>query len=105
MPGMTGYSMTKGGVLGQTRTDALDYGEQGIRVNFVGPGNVVTPMLKNVMGKQHMDLMIGLTPLGRLGRPDDIANAVAWAISPLASYLTGVYLPVDGGLSLRNGPF
>ncbi|KAJ5633481.1 hypothetical protein N7490_009820 [Penicillium lividum] len=105
MPGLTGYSTTKGGILGLTRADALDYGAHHIRVNCVSPGNIITPMLSGVMGEEHMTNMAGITPLRRLGRPDDIANAVVWLSSPMACYLTGVNLPVDGGLALSNGPF
>lgn len=105
MPGMTGYSSTKGAALGLTRGDALDYGPQKIRVNCVAPGNIITPMLSGVMGDKHMDIMGGMTPLRRLGRPDDIANAIVWLSSPMACYLTGVNLPVDGGLALSTGPF
>ncbi|KAJ5532328.1 hypothetical protein N7494_008880 [Penicillium frequentans] len=105
MPGMTGYSATKGGALGLTRGDALDYGPHQIRVNCVAPGNIITPMLSGVMGEEHMAIMAGITPLRRLGRPDDIANAVVWLSSPMACYLTGVNLPVDGGLALSTGPF
>lgn len=105
MPGLTAYSASKGGVLALSKCDALDYGPSKIRINCVGPGNVITPMLKSSMGEDHMTNMAAMTPLRRLGRPEDIGNAVVWLSSPMASYLTGVFLPVDGGLSLATGPF
>lgn len=105
MPGLTAYSATKGGVLGLSKSDALDYGPSQIRVNCVGPGNILTPMLKSSMGDDQMKKMESITPLRRLGRPEDIGNAVSWLSSPMASYLTGVFLPVDGGLALCTGPF
>jgi len=104
MPGLMAYSGTKGGVLGLTKTDAFDYGPEKIRVNCVGPGNTLTPMLRSVMGEGHMKHYATNTPLQRLGDPEDIANAVVWLSSPQAAYITGILLPVDGGLALATGP-
>lgn len=104
MPGLMAYSGSKGGVLGLSKTDAIDYGPEKIRVNVVGPGNTITPMLRSAMGPDHMTHYAANTPLQRLGEPEDIANAIVWLSSPLAAYVQGVFLPVDGGLNLCTGP-
>jgi NAD(P)-dependent dehydrogenase (short-subunit alcohol dehydrogenase family) len=98
------YSGAKGGVLGLVKTDALDYGRHKIRVNCVAPGNTVTPMLSSTMGEAHINMYSANTPLQRLGQPVDVGNAVAWLSSPMAAYITGILLPVDGGLQLKTGP-
>lgn len=104
MPGLSVYSGTKGGVLGLTKTDAFDYGGDKIRINMVGPGNTITPMLRSAMGKHHMEHYAANTPLKRLGDPSDIGNAIVWLSSPRAAYVTGIMLSVDGGLNLATGP-
>lgn len=104
MPGLSVYSGTKGGVLGLTKTDALDYGPHKIRVNMVGPGNTITPMLRSAMGEHHMEHYAANTPLRRLGDPEDIGNAITFLSSPRAAYITGITISVDGGLNLATGP-
>jgi len=104
MPGLSVYCGTKGGVFGLTKTDAMDYGAKKIRINMVGPGNVITPMLRSAMGEEHMEHFAAHTPLKRLGDPEDIGNAVVWLSSPRAAYITGITLSVDGGLNLATGP-
>lgn len=104
MPGLTAFSGTQGGILGLTKTDALDFGPQRIRVNCVAPGNVATSMLDSAMGEKDQKEFASRTPLRRLGESEDIANAVVWLSSPLAAYITGISLPVDGGFCLSTGP-
>lgn len=103
--GMTGfrgsapYSAAKAGVIGLTKQMAADYGRNGIRFNAVSPGITVTAgtaeRIQN--NKWLIEAMVGTAPLGRLGKPEDIAEAVFFLGSPAASYVTGVVLPVDGG--------
>jgi NAD(P)-dependent dehydrogenase (short-subunit alcohol dehydrogenase family) len=104
IPGLPAYSATKGGLLGMSKVDAQDYGPAKIRVNCVAPGNTFTPMLAGAMGEGHGEHYASITPLRRLGRPEDIANTIVWLSSPRAAYITGISLPVDGGLNLRTGP-
>jgi hypothetical protein len=104
MPGLTAFSGTQGGILGLTKTDALDFGPQQIRINCVAPGNVVTSMMDTAMGEEDQKSYASRTPLRRLGQAEDIANAAVWLSSPMAAYITGISLPVDGGFCLVTGP-
>lgn len=104
MPGLGAYTASKAGALGITKVDALDYGPEGIRVNSVGPGNTITPMLQSAMGAGHAEHYAAATPLRRLGQPEDIANGVVFLSSIRAQYITGITLPIDGGLNLCTGP-
>ncbi|HKZ30809.1 MAG TPA: 3-oxoacyl-ACP reductase FabG [Vicinamibacteria bacterium] len=95
--GQTNYVATKAGVVGMTRTWARELGKFKIRVNAVAPGYVATEILK-AMPQKILDGMVEHTPLGRIGEPDDIANAYAWLASDQASFVTGHCLSVDGGV-------
>lgn len=94
--GISGYSATKGAVKLLTQTLAIDYAAKGIRVNAVSPGYIDTPFLSKVP-KQVMDEIIKLHPIGRLGRAEEVANAVLFLASDKASFINGVSLLVDGG--------
>jgi NAD(P)-dependent dehydrogenase (short-subunit alcohol dehydrogenase family) len=94
------YAASKHAVLGLTKTAAVEYGKHGIRVNAVSPGAVRTQMLHDVFGnEQAIDQMASVHPLGRIGRPEDIADAVVWLFSDRSSYYTGQSLTLDGGLT------
>jgi NAD(P)-dependent dehydrogenase (short-subunit alcohol dehydrogenase family) len=98
IPGAFGYTAAKHGVAGLTKAAALLYAQSGIRVNAVCPGYIRTPMVErsvNVEFEQH--IVKHLQPIGRLGRPEEIAEAVVWLCSPAASLVTGITMPVDGG--------
>ncbi|MDT9600534.1 SDR family NAD(P)-dependent oxidoreductase [Sphingosinicella rhizophila] len=90
------YVASKFGVLGLTKTAAVENAAEGIRVNAICPGLIDTPMVKRNYGDEIDPFGI---PMGKNGLPADIANAAAWLISDQASYVTGIFLPVDGGLS------
>lgn len=90
------YACSKAGIIGLTRSLALEVAPSGIRVNCVAPGCIETDMVR-VLGPETRDMLIGETPLGRLGAPEDIAHAVAFLASEKASFLTGQVLGADGG--------
>ena len=97
--GLGSYHATKHGVIGLTKSAALDYAGRGVRVNAVCPGTIDTPMVAAMIekGALDMDALMAVTPMKRLGHAEEIAQAVLWLCSPGASYVTGVALPVDGG--------
>ena len=95
--GQTNYVASKAGVVGMTRTWARELGRYRIRVNAVAPGFVATEILRSIPQKV-LDSMVEHTPIGRIGEPEDIANAYAWLASDQASFVTGTCLSVDGGL-------
>jgi len=97
--GQTNYAAAKWGVIGMTKTWSKELGRKGIRVNAVAPGFILTPMTEKVPPKV-LDMMTEKTPLGRLGTPEDVANAYAFLASDEAAYITGAVLSVDGGLVL-----
>ena len=90
-------------MLGLTKTAAIECGQYGVRVNAVSPGAIRTEMLLNVFGNQEaLDRMGAVHPIGRIGRPKEIADAVAWLFSDRSSYYTGQSLTLDGGLTAQR---
>ena len=97
-PGQAPYVSSKHGVLGLTKTAALEYGRRGVRVNAVCPGTVLTPMVETAIAQQGIeDALIALHPIGRIGTAEEVANAVLWLCSDDASFVLGHALSVDGG--------
>ncbi|MDD5262005.1 MAG: glucose 1-dehydrogenase [Methylacidiphilales bacterium] len=105
LPGYPAYAASKHGVVGLTKTAALEYAQAGIRVNAVCPGAVRTPlmgrMIKDNPNVITEELFVSLEPIGRVAEPEEVAQAVLWLCSPGASYITGVALPIDGALTAR----
>ncbi len=99
IPGAAGYNSAKHGVVGLTKTVALEYASRKVRVNAVCPGFIDTPMLNRVTDAsvKIRDQLIGTVPMRRVAGPSEIADAVTWLLSDRSSYVTGVALPVDGG--------
>jgi NAD(P)-dependent dehydrogenase (short-subunit alcohol dehydrogenase family) len=102
-PQMPVYIASKHAVLGLTKSAALEYAKSGIRINAVAPGVVETDMVKPVTGDDHqfLETMKLMHPIGRIGDPKEIANAVVWLLSDKASFVLGHTLLVDGGIVSR----
>ncbi|QYY30549.1 MULTISPECIES: 3-oxoacyl-ACP reductase FabG [Cupriavidus] len=99
-PGQMNYSAAKAGVAGMTRSLAAEIGSRNVTVNCVAPGFIDTDMTKALSEEQHASLKQQI-PLGRLGQPEDIANAVAFLAGPQAAYITGTTLHVNGGMYMN----
>jgi NAD(P)-dependent dehydrogenase (short-subunit alcohol dehydrogenase family) len=97
------YSAGKHGVLGLTKTAAIEYAQQGIRVNAVCPGAIDTPMMDETFERfpGFREMLTGFVPMGRMGSPAEVAAAIAWLCSDAASFVTGEGLTIEGGLLAR----
>jgi meso-butanediol dehydrogenase / (S,S)-butanediol dehydrogenase / diacetyl reductase len=102
LPGADAYTAAKGGVVALTRILAVDWGPRGIRVNCICPGAIDTPMIAPALADQQVvEYFVTNCPLGRLGRPDEIAQVALFLASDAASYVNGAIIPVDGGWTAR----
>lgn len=90
------YVAAKHGILGLTKTAAIEYSAKGIRVNSVGPAFIKTPLIEG-LDKESKDQLAGLHPIGRLGEPEEVAQIFLWLASRRSSFATGAYYPLDGG--------
>lgn len=101
--GMPAYTAAKHGVVGLTKAAALEYAKDNIRVNAVCPGTIHTPASARLMAKdpQAEETLIALHPIGRLGTPSEVAEAVVWLCSDAASFVTGLAMAVDGGYTAQ----
>jgi NAD(P)-dependent dehydrogenase (short-subunit alcohol dehydrogenase family) len=96
------YVAAKHGVVGLTKNAAIEYAEQGIRVNSVGPAFIRTPMIAELENNpDSYQMLLSLHPMGRLGEPSEIAELVIWLSSEKASFVTGAYYAADGGYLAR----
>ncbi|MFC4911217.1 SDR family NAD(P)-dependent oxidoreductase [Actinomadura gamaensis] len=102
--GLAGYVTSKFGLIGLTRTAALDYADAGIRVNALAPGPILTEQLQRA-GEQARAAAAQAMPMRRIGAPDEVAEAVVWLCSDAASFITGTVLPIDGGKLAGMAPF
>ena len=101
--GLAAYVAGKAGIIGLTKVAALDYADQGIRVNVLAPGTILTHNLERV-GEQAQRGAAMATPMGRIGTTAEVANTVLWLCSDQASYITGIVVPIDGGQSAGVKP-
>ena len=97
--GLSAYVASKHGVIGLTKTAALEYAKSGVRVNAVCPGLIQTPMVERLTADQPQlgEALVAMEPVGRTGRPEEIAESVVWLCSDAASFVTGHAMSVDGG--------
>ncbi|MDA8417013.1 MAG: 3-oxoacyl-ACP reductase FabG [Betaproteobacteria bacterium] len=98
--GQANYAAAKAGLLGLTKSLARELGSRGITVNCVAPGFIETDMTR-ALDENHQKTLLASIPLGRLGKPDDVAQAVAYLASPAAAYITGTTLHVNGGMAME----
>jgi NAD(P)-dependent dehydrogenase (short-subunit alcohol dehydrogenase family) len=103
IPGRATYHAAKHGVLGLTKSSALEYASRGIRINAICPGTIETPMVTAMLAKEPeaMEIIMRDTPIQRLGRSEEIASAVLWLCSPGASFVIGHALALDGGYTVH----
>ena len=99
--GSAAYVSAKHGVVGLTEAAALEYADQKIRVNSIGPGYILTPMLTNNLDEATMKSVAGLHPMGRLGTAEEVAELALWLNSDKASFVTGSYYSIDGGYLIQ----
>lgn len=101
MPGAGPYVASKHAVIGLTKNAALEYAKQNIRVNAVAPAAIETPMFDRFTESVPRDMLAALHPIGRVGRPEEIADAVVWLASPQSSFVTGQTIAIDGGFTAQ----
>jgi NAD(P)-dependent dehydrogenase (short-subunit alcohol dehydrogenase family) len=103
LPGLGAYTASKHGVIGLTKAAALEYAPQGIRINAICPGTTETPLVTGLIEREpgRLDAVIRDIPLGRMGRPEEIASAVLWLCSEGAGFMVGQTLMPDGGYCAR----
>jgi NAD(P)-dependent dehydrogenase (short-subunit alcohol dehydrogenase family) len=103
VPGRAAYHASKHGIIGLTKSAALEYATRGIRINAVCPGIVATPMVEHMLENEAgaMEEMMKVVPMGRLGRSEEIADTVLWLCSSKSSFITGQAIAVDGGYTVQ----
>lgn len=100
-PNSSAYVAAKHGVVGLTQNAAIEYASQNIRVNSIGPGFIMTPLVEKSMDKAALDLLRSKHPLGRLGKAEEVAELALWLGSSRSSFVTGSYYTVDGGYTAQ----
>ncbi|HEY8401219.1 MAG TPA: glucose 1-dehydrogenase [Cytophagaceae bacterium] len=94
---LSAYVAAKHGVVGLTKTAALEYADKKIRINSIGPGYISTPLIYKTLDDATINSLVGLHPIGRLGEPEEVAELALWLNSDKASFVTGSYYNIDGG--------
>lgn len=102
LPGRSAYHAAKHGVLGLTKSAAIEYAPRGVRINAICPGTINTPMVRNMIdsGDLSEEAVVGLAPIERLGESREIADTVLWLCSPMSTYVIGQSIAVDGGYTI-----
>jgi len=95
--GSAAYVAAKHGIIGLTEAAAIEYADQNIRINSIGPGYILTPLLTKALDTATLNALVGLHPMGRLGTSEEVAELALWLNSDKASFVTGAYYNVDGG--------
>jgi NAD(P)-dependent dehydrogenase (short-subunit alcohol dehydrogenase family) len=101
LPFSCAYVASKHGIIGLTKNAALEYATQNIRVNAIGPGFISTPLLKKNMDDKRIKSLASLHPLGRLGKPSEVAELALWLSSSKSTFVTGSYYIIDGGYTAQ----
>ncbi|MGE5480270.1 MAG: SDR family NAD(P)-dependent oxidoreductase [Chloroflexota bacterium] len=91
------YVAAKHGLIGLTKTAALEYADKNIRINVIGPAYIQTPLIDNSLDENTIKSLVSLHPMGRLGLPEEVAELTLWLSSRKASFITGAYYSIDGG--------
>lgn len=91
------YSAAKHGVVGLTKSAAWEYGTRGVRINAVGPGFIMTPLVKSSLSAEALEFLESQHAMQRLGNPQEVAEMILWLASDKSSFATGTYYPIDGG--------
>jgi NAD(P)-dependent dehydrogenase (short-subunit alcohol dehydrogenase family) len=105
-PGRTAYGASKAGVAQLTRQLAVEWAEQGVRVNCLMPGFIRTPMLDSLLASGRVDAqrLLERTPMGRFGETDELVGMAVFLAGPWATFITGASIVIDGGLSIFSHP-
>ena len=91
------YAAAKHGVIGLTQNGALEYAKEGVRINAVGPGFIKTPLIDENMTDEQQQQLVALHPIGRLGKPEEVAELFLWLAGDKSKFVNGSYYPIDGG--------
>ena len=98
---MASYVAAKHGLVGLTKVAAIEYAAKNIRINSVGPGYILTPLLTNLLDESAIEDLVGLHPIGRLGTPEEVAELILWLSTSKSSFVTGSYYTIDGGYTAQ----